>query len=67
MFTRHRTDPDRRQAEALAASFHDRLAGALLSSRTDPPRVDRRNLRRRLAASTGAGLRDRLGRGLSPT
>jgi hypothetical protein len=67
MFTRHRTDPDRRQAEALAASFHDRLAGALLSSRTDPPRIDRRNLRHRLAASTGAGLRDRLDRGLSPT
>ena len=66
MFTRHRTDPDRR-VESLAESFHERLAGTLLSSRTDPPRVDGRNLRSRLGGTAGIGLRDRLDRRLSAT
>jgi hypothetical protein len=66
MFTRHRTDPDRR-AESLAESFHDRLAGTLLSNRTDPPRIDGRNLRSRLSGTAGIGLRDRLDRRLSAT
>ena len=65
MFTRHRTEPDR-ATEQLAQSFHDRLAGTLLMRRTDPPRIDGRDLRSRLGGAPAAGLRDRLGR-LSPT
>jgi hypothetical protein len=66
MFRRHRTQPDGCH-DPLAQSFHDRLAGSLLMRRTDPPRVDARNLRRRLAGPAPVGLRDRLDRRLSLT
>jgi hypothetical protein len=66
MFTRHRTEPDR-AIDPLAQSFHDRLAGTVLARRTDPPRIDGRDLRSRLGGPPAAGLRDRLGRGLSAT
>jgi hypothetical protein len=59
MFRRHRTDPERELATVVSA-FHERLAGSLVTARTDPPRVDRRNLRGRLGASAGVGLRARL-------
>ena len=60
MFKRHRTDPDRDTASVVSA-FHDRLAGSMVSARTDPPRVDPRNLRIRLGMPA-AGLRDRIDR-----
>jgi hypothetical protein len=66
MFTRHRTGPDRRP-DSLAQSFHERLAGTVLSSRTDPPRIEGRDLRHRLSGTAGVGLRDRLDRRLSAT
>ena len=66
MFTRHRTDPDR-ATDLLAQSFHDRLAGSVLTRRTDPPRIDGRDLRSRLGGSRGGGLRDRLDGRLSAT
>jgi len=62
MFRRHRTDPDRELATVVSA-FHDRLAGSLVTTRTDPPRVDPRNLRGRLG-TPAIGLRDRIGRPL---
>jgi hypothetical protein len=65
MFTRHRTGPDR-STDALAESFHDRLARSLLTHRTDPPRIDGRDLRERLGGSRG-GLRERLDHRLSLT
>lgn len=58
MFGRHRTTPNL----DVAAALHDRLAGASVTARTDPPRVDPRLLRGRLAGSASAGLRDRLRR-----
>jgi hypothetical protein len=64
MFTRHRTQPDR-AIDPLAESFHARLAGTVLGRRTDPPRIDGRDLRSRLGGTPAIGLRDRLGRGLS--
>jgi len=63
MFRRHRTDPDRDTA-SLVSAFHDRLAGSLVTTRTDPPRVDPRNLRVRLG-TPAVGLRDRLDRRVS--
>jgi hypothetical protein len=60
MFRRHRTDPDRDPASVVNA-FHDRLAGSMVTARTDPPRVDPRNLRVRLGMPA-AGLRDRIDR-----
>jgi hypothetical protein len=60
MFRRHRTDPDR-EAASFVSAFHDRLAGTMVSMRTDPPRIDPRNLRVRLGA-TSIGLRDRIDR-----
>ncbi|HET7472509.1 MAG TPA: hypothetical protein VFJ71_05240 [Candidatus Limnocylindrales bacterium] len=66
MFTRHRTEPDR-PTDPLAQSFHDRLAGSLLTGRTDPPRIAGRDLRSRLVGSPRVGLRDRLDGRLSPT
>ena len=57
MFRRHRTDSDRETASVVSA-FHDRLAGSLVTSRTDPPRVDPRDLRGRLG-TPAIGLRDR--------
>jgi len=63
MFRRHRTDPDRDTASVVSA-FHDRLAGSLVTTRTDPPRVDPRNLRVRLG-TPAVGLRDRLDRRVS--
>jgi hypothetical protein len=63
MFRRHRTDPDREIA-SVASAFHDRLAGASVSARTDPPRIDPRNLRVRLG-TPAVGLRDRLDRRVS--
>ncbi len=59
MFRRHRTRPDRETASVVSA-FHDRLAGSMVIVRTDPPRVDPRDLRGRLAPTIG--LRDRLDR-----
>ncbi|HUP54765.1 MAG TPA: hypothetical protein VM408_04600 [Methylomirabilota bacterium] len=59
MFRRHRTDPERDLATVVSA-FHERLAGSLVTARTDPPRVESRNLRRRLGAQAGVGLRARL-------
>jgi len=60
MFRRHRTDPDRDTASVVSA-FHDRLAGSMVTARTDPPRVDPRNLRVRLGMPA-VGLRDRIDR-----
>jgi hypothetical protein len=62
MFTRHRTGPDR-STDAIAQSFHERLSGTLLMGRTDPPRLEPRDVRRRLGGAPAAGLRDRLGLG----
>jgi hypothetical protein len=64
MFRRHRTDPDR-EFGLVVRAFHDRLAGSLVTMRTDPPRVDPRNLRLRLG-TPAAGLRDRIDQGLRP-
>ena len=55
MFGRHPSQPDREQA-AVTQAFHDRLAGATMDRRTDPPRIDARNLRRRLGGSPRIGL-----------
>jgi hypothetical protein len=60
MFKRHRTNPNRDTASVVSA-FHDRLAGSLVTTRTDPPRVDPRNLRLRLGVPA-IGLRDRIDR-----
>jgi hypothetical protein len=60
MFRRHNTSPDRETASVVRA-FHDRLAGSLVTIRTDPPRVDPRDLRGRLG-TPAVGLRDRLDR-----
>ena len=60
MFRRHRTDPDR-EAASVVGAFHDRLAGTMVAWRTDPERVDPRNLRVRLGAHS-IGLRDLLDR-----
>ena len=62
MFRRHHTDPDRETASVVSA-FHDRLAGSLVTTRTDPPRVDPHNLRDRLGMPA-VGLRDRMDRRL---
>jgi hypothetical protein len=62
MFRRHRTDPDREFASVTSA-FYDRLAGSMVTLRTDPPRVDPRNLRGRLG-SPAVGLRARIDRPL---
>ena len=58
MFGRPRTTPNL----DIAAAFHDRLAGASVTARTDPPRIDPELLRGRLAGPASAGLRDRLAR-----
>lgn len=63
MFRRHRTDPDRDLASVVSA-FHDRLAGTMVTVRTDPPRVERHELRDRLGSHAGVGLRARLDRPL---
>jgi hypothetical protein len=60
MFRRHRTDPDR-ETISVASAFHDRLASSLVTTRTDPPRVDPNNLRDRLGRPA-IGRRDRLDR-----
>jgi hypothetical protein len=62
MFKRHRTDPDREFASVVNA-FHDRLAGSMVTVRTDPPRVDPSNLRGRLG-TPAVGLRARMDRRL---
>jgi hypothetical protein len=61
MFGRHRTDHDQDLATVVNA-FHDRLAGSMVTLRTDPPRVDPHRLRDRLAGPVSAGLRERLER-----
>jgi hypothetical protein len=66
MFTRHRTTPDR-DLSAMADAFHERLTSATVTRRTDPPRIDPRELRHRLGGRTSVGLRARLDRRLSPT
>jgi hypothetical protein len=58
MFRRHRTGPDREFGSVVTA-FHDRLAGTMVTTRTDPPRIDPRNLRGRLG-TPAVGLRDRI-------
>lgn len=63
MLRRHRTDPDRDLASVVSA-FHERLAGTMVTARTDPPRVERHELRGRLGAQAGVGLRARLDRPL---
>ena len=63
MFRRHRTDPDRDLASIVSA-FHERLAGTMVTMRTDPPRVERNELRDRLGGHAGVGLRARLDRPL---
>jgi hypothetical protein len=63
MFRRHRTDPGRELALVVSA-FHERLAGSLVTVRTDPPRMRRHDLRGRLTAQAGSGLRSRLERPL---
>jgi hypothetical protein len=66
MFARHRTAPGR-HASANADAFRERLTGTMVTRRTEPPRIDPRNLRRRLGGTMNAGLRERLDRRLSPT
>jgi len=61
MFGRHRTHPDQDLA-VVAQAFHDGLARSTVTRRTDPPRIDPRNLRGRLSASPSIGLRARLDR-----
>ena len=63
MFRRHRTHPDRDPASVVGA-FHERLALSLVTARTDPPRMDCHDLRDRLGAQAGGGLRARLDRPL---
>jgi hypothetical protein len=60
MFRRHRTDPTREIASVVGA-FHDRLAGSLVTTRTDPPRIHASDLRDRLGGPA-VGLRDRIDR-----
>ena len=71
MFGRHRSTPDQDAAAALAEAFHERLAGSMVTRRTDPPRIDPNGLRGRLGGSPTVGLRERLDRRfdrrLSPT
>ena len=66
MFGRHRTTPEREGA-AVAEAFHERLAGQMLPRRPEAARIDPRHLRRRLGGHSSAGLRDRMGSGLSPS
>jgi hypothetical protein len=62
MFGRHRTHLDHDLAMVVNA-FHERLAGSLVTGRTDPPRrVSPLHLRDRLATPVSAGLRERLER-----
>jgi hypothetical protein len=51
----------------MADAFRERLMGTMVTRRTDPPRIDPRELRDRLGGRTSAGLRERLDRRLSPT
>lgn len=62
MFRRHRTDPNR-EITTVVSAFHDRLVGTMVTARTDPPRIDPRDLRGRLG-TPAVGLRDRIGRPL---
>ena len=64
MFRRHHTTPDR-DLSAVAEAFHERLAASARTRSLETPRIEPRNLRRRLASPSNAGLRDRMGRGLS--
>jgi hypothetical protein len=66
MFGRHRTTPDQVHP-AVAEAFHERLARSSMPRVAEPARIDPRNLRRRLAGPASPGLRDRMGRGLSPS
>ena len=66
MFARHRTAPDRELAAARDA-FRERLERTMVTHRTEPPRIDARNLRQRLGGTASVGLRERLDRRLSPT
>jgi hypothetical protein len=62
MFGRHRTDPHHDLA-TVADAFHERLAGSMVTHRTDPlRRVSPLHLRDRLAPPVSAGLRERLER-----
>jgi hypothetical protein len=61
MFGRHRTDLDR-DLMTVVDTFHERLAGSLVTQRTEPTRVDPLNLRGRLATPASVGLRERLAR-----
>jgi len=62
MFGRHRTHHDHDLATVVNA-FHERLAGSMVTRRTDPPRrINPLHLRDRLAAPASAGLRARLER-----
>jgi hypothetical protein len=63
MFRRHRTAIDL-DTSSVVSAFHDRLAGSLVTLRTDPPRVDPRGLRGRLG-TPAVGLRDRIDRRLA--
>jgi hypothetical protein len=64
MFGRHHTTPDHELA-AVADAFHERLARSAVTDRTDPPRIDPRDLRDRLSAAPAIGLRARLDRPLT--
>jgi hypothetical protein len=66
MFGRPRTTPDR-DLSAIAEAFQERLAGSPVARRPETPRVDPRDLRRRLGVSQSPGLRKRLDGRLSPT
>jgi hypothetical protein len=62
MFGRHRTNPHHDRTK-VADAFHERLAGSMVTHRTDPPRrVSPLHLRDRLATPVSAGLRERLER-----
>jgi len=66
MFGRHRTTPDPVHP-AVAEAFHERLARSPSLRPAEPTRMDPLSLRRRLAGPASPGLRDRMGRGLSPS
>jgi hypothetical protein len=58
MFRSHRSDPD----PTIVATLRTRLDSIALTTRADATAFDSRLVRGRLAASSSAGLRDRLGR-----
>ena len=63
MFGRHRTTPNH-ELTPIADALHERLARPMVSGRAEPPRNETRDIRDRLSATPGIGLRERLDRRL---